>query len=131
MDVTQFRKDFPEFADTAKYPNHQVTFWSALGEKTISSDRFGSVFTTAVQLYTAHNLTLAARAAIAAAAGGIPGAPSSGLASSKSVGAVSVSYDTSAASVAAKAGDGEFATTTYGQRYRQLVRLFGAGAVHV
>lgn len=126
MDVDVFRKDFPEFADPTKFPKHQVEVWAAAGEKLVHATRYGDLRTLAVQLFTAHNLTLSARAAIAAAAGGIPGAPPS-VASSKSVGGVSVSYDTSA--TAGAAGEGLFAATTYGQRFRDLARLFGAGGV--
>ena len=39
MNVAQFRTDFPEFADAARYTPTMINFWSGIGEKVISSDR--------------------------------------------------------------------------------------------
>jgi hypothetical protein len=127
MDVAQFRIDFPEFADTSVYPSSTVTFWSALGEKLISSSRLGNLYTQAVQLFTAHNIVLAAGNIATASAGGAPGAQT-GPVSSKSVGSASVSYDTAATMLE---GAGHWNITVYGRQYIQLVRLVCTGAVQL
>lgn len=41
MNIDQFRSDFPEFAD---YPASTIKFWSDVGEKLISKDRFGGLY---------------------------------------------------------------------------------------
>lgn len=124
MDIAQFRTNFPEFADAAKFPAGPIAFWSGLGEKLISSDRFGSAYGEAVALFTAHNLVLAIGNARTAAGGGIPGRGAGGAVSSKSVGSVSVSYDTASSM---EDGAGHWNLTTYGQQYVSMARLFGHG----
>ena len=123
MDTTQFRKDFPEFADTARFPNQQIEFWGGMGEKLISTSRFGSLYTEAVELFAAHNLVLSAQSRAAAATGGMPGG-SPGAIASKAVGSVNVSYDTAGAM---EANAGHWNQTTYGRQYIHLVRLIGQG----
>lgn len=48
MDIAQLRTDFPEFADAVRFPNGTITFWSGLGEKLNSQDRFGDMWLQAV-----------------------------------------------------------------------------------
>ena len=128
MDVAQFRIDFPEFTDPAKFPPGQVTFRSTLGERLISADRLGDMRGHAVALYTAHHLSLAAANQRQARAGGIPGAAGGGTITSKSVGDVSASYS-SADSMEPDAG--HWNATTYGREYIDLVRMFGTGVLYV
>jgi len=59
MDLAQFRLDFPEFTDITKYPDSQLTFWSSIGETLISQDLFDTLYTQGVELFTAHNVSLA------------------------------------------------------------------------
>lgn len=123
MDVALFRADFPEFADSVRFPSSTITLWSNLGEQLISADRFGSTFTQAVELFTAHNAVLAAGNVSSTAAGGMPG-QTGGIVSSKAVGSVSVSYDTASAM---ETGAGHWNQTTYGRQYIRLARLIGQG----
>ena len=123
MDAVQFRKDFPEFADTARFPNQQIDFWGGMGEKLISQTRFGTLYTEAVELFTAHNLVLSAQSRTAAATGGMPGG-NPGAVASKAVGSVNVSYDTSSAM---EPNAGHWNQTTYGRQYIHLVRMIGQG----
>ena len=123
MDVAAFRADFPEFVDAVRFPSSAIIFWSDLGEQLISADRFGGMYTKATELFTAHNIVLAAGNVTASTSGGLPGS-SSGPVSSKSVGSVSVSYDTSSVMLP---NAGHWNQTTYGRQYIQLVRLLGVG----
>jgi hypothetical protein len=129
MDITQFRKDFPEFSDVALYPTAMVTFWSAIAEQTTSQPKYGDTYTAVVKLATAHYITLEGLNQKTAANGGTPG-QSAGVVSSKSVGDVSVSYDTTIGTIT---GDdvGQWNATTYGRQYFSLARLFGAGCVQL
>lgn len=123
MDVALFRTDLPEFADSVRFPSSTITFWSNLGEQLISTDRFGSIWTQAVELFTAHNVALAAGNVSSAAAGGVPG-QISGVVASKAVGSVSVSYDTASAM---EGNAGHWNQTIYGRQYIRLARLIGQG----
>lgn len=127
MNVAQFRIDFPEFSDAARYSNSMVVFWSDLGEKLNSQDRFGDMWTQAVELFTAHNIVLAYGNVKASAVGGLPGG-SSGAVQSKAVGSVSVSYD---ASSSMEANAGHWNQTSYGRQYIHLVRLIGQGCYQI
>jgi len=123
MDVAKFRNDFPEFADASRYTPTMLTFWSGMGEKLISSDRFGDLYTQAVELFTAHNAVLAAGNKSATASGALPG-QAGGVVASKAVGSVNVSYDTTAAM---ETNAGHWNQTTYGRQYIRLARLIGQG----
>lgn len=123
MDVAKFRTDFPEFADASRYTPTTIAFWSGIGEKVISQDRFRELYVAALELFTAHNLVLAAGNKAAAASGALPGGAGGAIAS-KAVGSVNVSYD-NASSMELNAG--HWNQTTYGRQYIQLARLIGQG----
>lgn len=119
-----FRQNFPEFADTTKYPDAQVTFWRTYAEKLLYDEcRWSDMRDYGIQLIMAHQLTLAARNTAAVAAGGAPGSVQ-GAAASKAVGGVSVSYDTTAALLQ---DGGYWNLTTYGIQFWQLAMLVGLG----
>lgn len=119
-----FRQNFPEFADTTKYPEAQVTFWRTYAENLLYPvDRWSNMLDYAIQLVMAHQLALAARSAAAAAAGGAPGSVQ-GTTASKAVGGVSVSYDTTAALLQ---DGGYWNLTTYGIQFWQLAMMVGTG----
>lgn len=123
MDIPAFRAAFPEFTDTAVYPDAQITFWAALAEKQVLLSVWGTVYTQGVQLYVAHEITLAAQAVKAAASGGAPGT-FGGVAASKAVGSVSVSYDQATTT---EKDAGYWNLTLYGRQFYRLMKIFGAG----
>lgn len=123
MTPSQFRQDFPEFADTTKYPDSSVNFWLTVSVQLVSAARWGALTDQGIELCTAHHLVLGARGGQAAAVGGVPGQMTGPL-SSKAVDKVSASYDTGAATI----DDGGFWNlTSYGVRYLTLARTMGAG----
>lgn len=127
MDKAAFRSEFPEFADTAAYPNAQLDFWATLAEKQLRINIWDDTRDFAVKLYVAHEVTLARQNFQAAQVGGSPG-QSSGIANSKTVGSVSASYD--AASQTEKDA-GWWNRTTYGQQLWRLIQIFGAGCIQL
>ncbi len=126
--VAQFRSDFPEFADTSKYPDALIATWLAVASVEVANaQRWGTLLATAQELVTAHYVVLATRDRAAGANGGTPGTPQ-GLETAQAVGPVSVSYDhTPLLSEDA----GAWNQTTYGQRYYKLARLIGAGGMQI
>lgn len=127
MDIPAFRTAFPEFADTTVYPTTQITFWAALAEKLVRPCIWGNVAAQGVQLYVAHEITLAAQNAKASQVGGAPGI-SGGIANTKTVGSVTVGYDTQST---AEKDAGYWNLTNYGKQFIRLARIFGAGAVQL
>ena len=119
MDIAQFRLNFPQFSDTTKYPDSMVTFWSIIAEAQVSLDRFGDIRSQAVELYTAHHLIIASDGNIG---------KQTGLVSNKSIGDVSVGYDTSST---IELNAGHWNTTTYGKMFIRLARMYGAGCIQL
>ncbi len=127
MTPSQFRQDFPEFTDTAKYPDATVEFWLTVSASLVNACRWGVLTDQGIELCTAHHLVLGARDEQAANVGGIPGQMTGPL-SSKAVDKVSASYDTGAATI----DDGGFWNlTTYGVRYLTLAKMMGAGGIQL
>lgn len=126
--VADFRTNFPEFANSTKYPNAQIQFYLDLGLKLLTSERWvvSELQDYALQLFVAHQITLAAQRARAAATGGAPGV--AGVVASKAVDKVSVSYDT-AASLVKDAG--HWNLTSYGLQFIDLVRTIGSGGIQL
>lgn len=116
MDIALFRQHFPEFGDIVAYPDASLNFWAGIGEARLPVERWGNLYNHGLELFVAHNITLAAAGT---AAGG-------GVTSSKSVGSVSVSYDTGAV---AAAGASHYNQTVYGRRFWELARMRGAGVL--
>lgn len=130
MDITQFRLDFPEFSDTAKYPDSQLTFWSTVAEKMVDLCIWKTMYTQAVKLYVAHEITIAAQNSAAGISGGMPGT-SGGISNNKTVGSVTVGYDSSSDRGSGEKDAGWWNLTNYGRQYIRLARIFGAGCVQL
>lgn len=127
MDITQFRLDFPEFADNTIYTDSMCSFWSVLGEQINSLEVFGSAYTQLIELFTAHNLSVQATNISASDVGGIP-TGNGGAISSKTVEQVSVDYDSVSTAIS---GGGDFNSTSYGRQYLILRRQFTCGVMQV
>lgn len=127
MDIAQFRTNFPEFTDTGRYPDALITFWSTIAESQVNVCVWKLAAPFGVQLYTAHEITLAAQNQSVAANGGVPGA-ASGPTQSKAVGGVNVSYDTQQA---AEKDAGWWNLTSYGKQFIRLSRMYGAGGIQL
>lgn len=80
-----------------------------------------------MSLYIAHELTLSAQNQKAASVGGSPG-QQGGVATSKTVGSVSVQFD---AQTTTEKDAGWWNLTTYGKQFIRLARIFGAGAIQI
>ena len=118
---------FPEFSNSTIYPQAQVDLWITQAALQINAGRFGQSADLATMLFVAHNLVLGVQAARQAVAGGGAGF-SAGVVSSKSVGPVSKSYDTSVGLIE---GAGLYNLTLYGQRLAQMMRAFASWPVYV
>jgi len=126
--TTSFREMFPEFANVTTYPDPQVEMWVGVAASHVSTARWDSLADFGTMLFVAHNLVLGRMDQAAAAVNGTPGLASTGVVSSKSVGGVSVSYDTSSAM---EPEAGHWGLTSYGVRFLRLLRLHGMGPVQV
>lgn len=125
--VTDFRAAFPEFSDLSRYPDAQITFWMNFATAMVNPCRWGTQTAMGIYLYTAHEITLAAQSVIAAQNGGAPGSQA-GIANSKTVGSVTVGYDST---TTAEKNAGWYNLTNYGKQFFRLMRMFGAGAVQL
>lgn len=127
MNPNQFRLDFPEFSDPTQYPDSLIQFWLTIAVSLVNASRWMELTNLGIELVTAHHLVLSARDELATSTGGLPG-EMKGPTSAKSVDKVSVSYDTSAATLS---DAGAWALTSYGVRFLGLARLMGAGGMQI
>ena len=127
MDIPTFRSAFPEFVDPTVYPDAMITFWSTLAEQQVVQCVWGTVWATGVMLYTAHELTLAAQNVRISGFGGVPGT-SGGVPNTKTVGTVTVGYDSQ---VTSEKDAGYWNLSNYGKQFIHLARIFGAGAIQL
>lgn len=121
-----FRQNYPEFSQ-AVYPDPAVNYYLVIAGKLLNERRWLDMIDVATELFVAHHLVLERQAQKAAATGAVPGQNSGALAS-KAVGPVNASYDTNAG---IEEGAGHWNLTTYGTRFMNLVRMFGAGPIQV
>ncbi len=126
MNIEDFRTIFPEFSSELIYSDARITYWSNLAEDRLNKTRLEKLYWNAVYLYTAHYLVLQQRDIKAAESGEIPGFVM-GIASSKSVGSVSVSYS----NIAGWADLGFWSLTTYGLQLYELMQHYGMGAIQL
>lgn len=127
MDIPAFRTEFPEFVDPTVYPTSQIQLWADVAEVQVRQCVWRTQWPLGVKLYVAHEITIASQNVKAAKVGGVPGT-SGGIANSKTVGSVTVSYD---ASTTTEKDGGWWNRTTYGQQFIRLARMFGAGATQL
>ncbi|MBC8950247.1 DUF4054 domain-containing protein [Xenorhabdus sp. TS4] len=125
--IDQFRLEFPQFSDTVKFPDAQIQFRLRLADKQLDGNRFGDMFSYAVELMVAHYMALWAADSRSVAAGGAGGA-NSGVLSSKAVDKVSASYDTGAT---LNPNAGFWNNTRYGSEFYELLLSFGAGGIQL
>jgi hypothetical protein len=127
QDIKAFRNSFPEFQDTKKYPSEMITFWSNVALAQVNQCVWKNQWPTGVQLYTAHEIVLAAQNQKLGIAGGVPGT-GGGVPNTKTVGGVTVGYDSQTTS---EKDAGYWNLTNYGKQFMRLAKLFGAGALQL
>lgn len=127
MDIPAFRSAFPEFADTVAYPTETINFWVTVAENQVRRQRWGRLWTQGVNLYVAHEIVLARQNVKAAQVGGSPG-QQGGIATSKTVGSMSVQYD---AQSTTEKDAGYWNLTTYGKQFFHLAQMAGAGPIQL
>lgn len=125
--VSDFRRDFPQFADEMKYPDPIIQFRLNLADTLIDGSAMGDMFPYLAELFVAHYMALYAADKASGAVGGAGGA-TSGVVASKSVDKVSVSYDNSS-TLNADAGFWNF--SRYGAEFYQMLMLFGYGGIQL
>lgn len=122
--VEQFRVAFPQFADTAKFPDIPITFRLNIADIMLNENTTGKqMFPYLAGLFVAHYMTLWLADSKAELMGGAGGS-TNGVQASKSVDKVSVSYDTGAT---LNPDAGFWNNTRYGAEFWQLIIMFGAG----
>ena len=127
FNVAQFRQTLPEFTNTEKYPDSLITGWGNIATLQVDPKRWKNQTQLGINLYTAHEITLEMQGISTAAIGGAPSGPT-GVTSSKTVGSVTVQYDTQQA---AEKDAGWWNLTTYGKQFIRLARIYGAGVVQM
>ena len=128
ISVDGFRSAFPAFSDAGLYPGARIQFWLSLAQKMMKQKRWGDIYEEGVYLYVAHYLTVESTSAGSGGGGASGGGTGIVTSESQSIGDTSFSqtYDTSS-----YAGDGQMASTSYGQMFLDLSKMIGAGGVQL
>ena len=116
--VASFTQEYPNFATTSE---PMIVLWINRAYAMLDATAWADQLDFGVGLFVAHNLTFFANAANANGA-------FAGIASSKSVGGVSVSYDLSKMM---NPDAGSYNATSYGMMFYQLAMMIGAGGVQL
>ena len=127
VQVSKFRNDFPEFANTAAYPDSSICFWMGIAGQFLNACRWGCNLALGAELYTAHMIVLEKKDVDAANAGGWPGI-SKGAINNEQAGQVSVGYEVVAT---LDEGAGHWGLTVYGSRFLRIARMMGAGPIQI
>lgn len=127
MDASQFRTDFPEFGDASIYPDAQINLWLRAATNFVDPCQWGDMANLAIELFTAHNLSLWLANFKSASVGGTPGGGTGNI-SQKRVADGSISYDNNPST---EKGAGQWNLTTYGKLYINYAQMFGAGAIQL
>jgi hypothetical protein len=123
LSIAEFRASLPAFTDASKYPDPAVAYWISQAALALDPIRWGQFYSQGLRLYVAHML------AINYMAGRVSGAPvGSGVPSSRSVGGVSVSYDTQ---FGAEEDAGNWNLTIWGSQFIRLARQAGSGQIQL
>lgn len=122
-----FRKFFPEFSDIAKYTDSSLIFWGSIASQQVKPNRWKRMTLNGIMFYVAHEVTLAGQNYATGNIGGTPGIQS-GPINSKTVGSVTVAYDTTQG---AEKDAGYWNLTSYGKRFIHMARMFGSGPVQI
>lgn len=123
LTVEQFRLLFsPAFDDLTKYPDEKIALWISMAP--VNPEVWCEQYMLGLALWVAHELK---KVDMAAGPNGLGTGSSSGPASQKSVGPVSVSYDTGLTKVEGR-GAGPYNYTIYGQQFYAMAQLLGVGS---
>lgn len=118
---SDFVAAFPEFANTAKYPQASFTFWQAVAALRMNACRWGELLDFGAQLFIAHNMRESAQNA---ASGGALAGAIQGPVTAKTIDKLSKSQDPAAVTIA---DAGDWNATNYGVRYYQMAQTIGSG----
>lgn len=126
---SDFRHDFPAFADPNVYTEDALAFWIdvVLYQTPLNPRAWRRSLVLGQELFVAHMLTLERQNERQAAAGQAPLAL--GPATSRSVGGVSVGYDSGSGAYTTDAGFWNL--STYGQRYYYFMMIAGTRPVQI
>jgi hypothetical protein len=142
LTVGQFRIDYPAFTDTVRFPDAEIQYYINTACSPPNSSyalnpcRWGQFFSLGLNLWVAHNLAVADMMVQRA---GPPGSGTggrygytpligSGVASSRSVNGVSVSYDMS---LGIERDAGWWGLTPWGNQFLYYLRMAGSAPVHL
>lgn len=123
--VTQFRANFPEFTSTSVYSDSMINMWMMWAATFLSQRRWRQALDLGVQLYVAHQIVMQGLSTAEGGNGAPPGM-TVGPISSKTVGELTIAYDTA---LGADAEDGPWSSTRYGTMFVKLARQMGSGPI--
>jgi hypothetical protein len=139
--VEEFRADYPAFGDASRFTDEEVQYWINAAcappnsTPALNQYRWGQFYQLGLHLWVAHNLAVQDMLSQRAGLPGMPGATymstpltGSGVASSKSVDGVSVSYDNQ---IGMEHDAGWWGLTPWGNQFLYYLRMAGAAPIQL
>lgn len=114
-----FRAAYPQFSDLSAVAPATVAYWLTIAVARLDPFRWRDLLGEGLVLFVAHKVALGL---VSAKNGGVGG----GVVSSKSVGGVSIAYNTE---MGTEENGGAFNITTYGREFLRLARMVGIGGI--
>jgi hypothetical protein len=141
LTVGGFRITFPAFADSARFTDAEIQYWidqacsPPNSTPAINKDRWGQFYELGLSLWVAHNLAVQDMLAQRAGMPGMGGSmyistplTGSGVASSKSVDGVSISYDNQ---IGMEHDAGWWGSTPWGNQFLYYLRMAGSAPIQL
>ncbi len=122
LTVPEFRATYPVFGNADEFPDDTIELWIQRASNMLDPLVWKDLWRMGVEYFTAHNLVIGQRLATSNAKG------QAGLELSKTVGKVSVDYDTTATSMK---GGGPFNATTWGTQFLFYAQMVGSGPIQI
>lgn len=116
-----FRAAYPQFGDLSAVAPATVAYWLTVAVARLPPSRWLNLLNEGLALFVAHKVALGLAAARNGGLGG-------GVVSSKSVGGVSVAYNTE---LGTEEGGGAYNLTVYGREFLRLARMVGMGGMQL
>ena len=124
--VDQFRENYPEFADTARFTPEAITRYLRLAYSRLNVNRWDDQLDFGAQLFTAHFITLQALDVEAVNMGGAPG-QNPGIMTNQAT-EVTAAFDVQST---IEEGAGHWNLTTYGKQFIRLANISGMGGIQL
>ncbi len=130
LTVAEFRKQFPNFT-ADEYKDDRIEFYIDMADTQLIPHRWGTMLLKAAGYYIAHYVAIEKYIEDAGPDGAFELARGPQTASTETVGPLTESGTYGGTGTYALPNQGQYGLTWYGQRFKQLQRIYGGGGIQL